>query len=117
MVSIIISGRPNSELASQCIILSELLQKNFPTTHCVIVLKHPEEWEKYSEDICKLFGFPKQSHPLIYFSNGEFIGDKDKFVTYVKDNFNLTFESNDKTIYNLTQENIKKINEEYNKVN
>ena len=76
MTSIVISGRPNSELTSQCILLSEELCKYFPTVKVIKVLKHPEEWNYYAEEICKLFGFQKESHPLIYFSNGFFLGDK-----------------------------------------
>ena len=57
MTSIVISGRPNSELTSQCILLSEELKKYYPSVSVIHVLKHPEEWNYYSEEICKLFGF------------------------------------------------------------
>ena len=114
MASIIIAGRPNSELTSYCILLSEELMKYFPSINCIRVLKHPEEWSKYSEEVCRLFGFQKSSHPLIYFSNGEFIGDKEAFFIYVKNYFNLSYDPNSQTVYNLTQENIKKVNSEYN---
>jgi hypothetical protein len=113
MTSIVISGRPNSELTSQCILLSEELCKYFPTVKVIKVLKHPEEWNYYSEEICKLFGFQKESHPLIYFSNGFFLGDKDAFFNYVEKEFNIKYEPNYQIIYNLTQENIKKVNNEY----
>ena len=115
MTSIIISGRPNSELTSQCILLSEELIKYYPSVKFVKVLKHPDEWNNYSEEICKLFGFEKNYHPLIYYSNGEMIGDKEAFFAFVKKNFYLNdFEPNHLIIYNLTQENIKKVNNEYN---
>lgn len=113
MSSIIIAGRPNSELTSQCILLSEELSKHYPTIKFIKVLKHPEDWNKYSEEVCRLFGFSKEYHPLIFFSNGLIIGDKDKFFSYVKNCFNLVFNSDKLTIYNLTQENIKKVNLEY----
>lgn len=114
MSSIIISGRPNSESTSECILLAEVLKKNYPTINCIKVLKHPDEWSKYSGEICNLFGFQKATHPLIYFSNGDFIGDREKFINYVSKEFNLKYELNDKIIFELTQENINKVNKEYN---
>ena len=125
MTSIVISGRPNSELTSQCILLSEELKKYFPSVTVIKVLKHPDEWNYYSEEICKLFGFQKETHPLIYFTDGDFIGDKDDFFKLVETMYKLKVEKdkdlcpnsiqiNHQIIYNLTQENIKKVNDEYN---
>ena len=54
MTSIVIAGRPNSELTSHCILLGENLKQNFPDIYVIVVLKHPDEWDSYSEEV-KLF--------------------------------------------------------------
>lgn len=115
MTCIIVSGRPNSELTSQCMLLSDELCKYYPNVVVVKVLKHPEEWNYYAEEICKLFGFQKESHPLIYFTNGDYIGDRDAYFSYVKKEFNIEIDQQlcYNIVYNLTQENIKKVKDEY----
>lgn len=80
-------------------------------------MKHPEEWEQYSEDLCNLFGFKKNTHPLIFLSNGNFIGSNEDFFKWVEKNFNLSIEQNFNfdvnLIKKLTQENIAFVNKEY----
>ncbi len=51
MTSIVIAGRPNSELTSHCILLGENLKQNFPDIFIIVVLKHPDEWDSYSEEV------------------------------------------------------------------
>lgn len=115
MTCIIVSGRPNSELTSQCMLLSDELCKYFPNVVVIKVLKHPDEWNYYSEEICKLFGFQKESHPLIYFTNGDYIGDRDAYFSYIKKEFNIEIDLQlcYNIVYSLTQENIKKVKDEY----
>lgn len=113
MSSIIISGRPNSELTSNCILLSEELKKSYPSLLFIVILKHSEEWVRYSEEVCKLYGFQNSTHPLIFFSNGQLIGDKEAFFEYVNLNFSIDYCPSKSVIYNLTQENILNVNKEY----
>lgn len=79
-----------------------------------IVIKHPEDWDAYSEELANLFGFMKGYHPFIYLNNGTAIGGADEFEAYVKKNFNdFNYQAPENVIYNLTQENIKKSNEDH----
>lgn len=114
MASLIVTGRPNSELTTYCILLIQELHRCYPQINTFYVLKHPEEWNNYAEEVCKLFGFKKSSHPLVFLSNGTFIGGKDVLFSSIKRIFNIEYEADSQTIYNLTQENIKKVNQEYN---
>jgi len=120
MAHIVIAGRPNSEDTSECILIAENLNAHFPTVRYVKVLKHTEEWDFYSEKVCNLFGFMKITHPLIFYSNGRFIGDKNDFIKLIKTNFKIDLITADNkldiessVIKNLTQENIKTTNFEY----
>ena len=87
MTSIIIAGRPNCEEMSECIILSENISNLYPSSRFTIVLKHQNEWEKYCEDICNLFGIVKKTHPLILFSNGNQIGGTQQFFKLIYESF------------------------------
>lgn len=68
-----------------------------------------------------MFGFKKKSHPLIFFSNGDYIGDKEEYFKLIKNNFNLPslfnvdckFSINDEIVKNLTLEHIDEVNKEY----
>ena len=120
MAHIIIAGRPNSEDTSECILLAENLHANFPTIRYIKVVKHSEEWENYSERVCNLFGFLKNTHPLIFYSNGSFIGNKDDFFKLIKTNFQIGILNREgklnvepSVIKHLTQEHIKITNDEY----
>ena len=125
MTSIIIAGRPNSEEMSECIILSENISNLYPSSRFTIVLKHPNEWEQYCEDLCNLFGILKKTHPLILFSNGNQIGgtqqffklifESFKFEALIKDEKTDTFylNVNPVGISNLTRENTMLVEKEY----
>ena len=87
MTSIIISGRPNSEEMSECIIVAQNISNLYPSSRFTIVLKSPKEWEKYCEDLCNLFGILRKTHPLILFSNGNKIGGAQEFFKLISDSF------------------------------
>ena len=87
MTSIIISGRPNSEEMSECIIVAQNIANMYPSSRFTIVLKSPKEWEKYCEDLCNLFGILKKTHPLILFSNGNKIGGSQDFFKLISESF------------------------------
>lgn len=91
----------------------ENLQKQYQSMRCVIVIKHPEEWDAYSEEISNLFGFTTNTHPLTFLSNGEFIGGRDQFFKKIKEDFKFEYEPDPKTVMDLTVENVKKLNEDY----
>jgi hypothetical protein len=93
--------------------LADNIASKFPAFKYFKVLKHPDEWENYSEDICNLFGFSKNAHPLIFYSHGQFIGGKDEFYNFVGKNYGLNLKFDSKVIYNLTQENLKKVYNDY----
>ena len=87
MTSIIISGRPNSEEMSECIIVAKNIANMYPSSRFTIVLKSPKEWDNYCEDLCNLFGILKKTHPLILFSNGNKIGGAQEFFKLISDSF------------------------------
>ena len=87
MTSIIISGRPNSEEMSECIIVANNISNMYPSSRFTIVLKSPKEWDKYCEDLCNLFGILKKTHPLILFSNGNKIGGSQEFFKLISESF------------------------------
>jgi hypothetical protein len=94
----------------------ENIQNSFPGVKYIKVLKHPEDWDKYSEELCNLYGFLRNTHPLIFKSNGKFIGNKDDFFKFIETNFNVSISNMNldfSIIRNLTQENIKKVNDEF----
>jgi hypothetical protein len=89
------------------------LQKQYQSIRYVIVIKHPEEWEEYSEEISNLFGFANNTHPLTFLSNGEFIGGKEQFFKKIKLDFKFLWEPDNKTVVDLTTENVRMSNEKY----
>ena len=123
MTSIIISGRPNSEEMSECIIVAENISNMYPSSRFTIVLKSPKEWEKYCEDLCNLFGILKKTHPLILFSNGNKIGGAQEFFKLISESFKydkLIKKGNEYVldidpgeVTKLTKENTKIIEKEY----
>ena len=123
MTSIIISGRPNSEEMSECIIVAENITNMYPSSRFTVVLKSPKEWEKYCEDLCNLFGILKKTHPLILFSNGNKIGGAQDFFKLIADSFKydkLVKKGNDYIldidpgeVRKLTRENTQMIEKEY----
>ena len=123
MTSIIISGRPNSEEMSECIIVAKNISNMYPSSRFTIVLKSPKEWEKYCEDLCNLFGILKKTHPLILFSNGNKIGGAQEFFKLIADSFKydkLIKKGNEYVldidpgeVRKLTQENTQIIEKEY----
>ena len=123
MTSIIISGRPNSEEMSECIIVAENIANMYPSSRFTIVLKSPKEWDNYCEDLCNLFGILKKTHPLILFSNGNKIGGAQEFFKLISDSFKydkLIKKGNEYVldidpgeIRKLTQENTQIIEKEY----
>ena len=123
MTSIIISGRPNSEEMSECIIVAENIANMYPSSRFTIVLKSPKEWEQYCEDLCNLFGILKKTHPLILFSNGNKIGGAQEFFKLIAESFKydkLTKKGNEfildidpSEVAKLTRENTQIIEKEY----
>ena len=123
MTSIIISGRPNSEEMSECIIVAENISDMYPSSRFTIVLKSPKEWEKYCEDLCNLFGILKKTHPLILFSNGNKIGGAQDFFKLIAESFKydkLIKKGNEyildidpSEVTKLTKENTQIIEKEY----
>jgi hypothetical protein len=120
MAHIIIAGRPSSEETAECVILAENLKVNFPSLKFITVLKHYEEWEDYAEKVCNLFGFEKKTHPLVFYSSGIFIGNKENFFKLVNHNFKISVLSDDgqllidsQVIQTLVQQQIKQVNEDY----
>ena len=123
MTSIIISGRPNSEEMSECIIVAQNIANMYPSSRFTIVLKSPKEWEKYCEDLCNLFGILKKTHPLILFSNGNKIGGSQDFFKLISESFKYdklikkgneySLDIDPSEISKLTKENTKMIEKEY----
>ena len=123
MTSIIISGRPNSEEMSECIIVAENIANIYPRSRFTIVLKSPKEWEKYCEDLCNLFGILKKTHPLILFSNGKKIGGAQDFFKLISESFKYdklikkgneyALDIDPSEVAKLTKENSKIIEKEY----
>ena len=123
MTSIIISGRPNSEEMSECIIVAENITNMYPRSRFTIVLKSPKEWEKYCEDLCNLFGILKKTHPLILFSNGNKIGGAQDFFKLISESFKYDklIKKGDEYVLDiapgeitkLTKENTKMVEKEY----
>ena len=123
MTSIIISGRPNSEEMSECIIVAENIANMYPSSRFTIVLKSPKEWEQYCEDLCNLFGILKKTHPLILFSNGNKIGGAQEFFKLIAESFKydkLAKKGNEyildidpSEVAKLTRENTQIIEKEY----
>ena len=123
MTSIIISGRPNSEEMSECIIVAENIANMYPSSRFTIVLKSPKEWEKYCEDLCNLFGILKKTHPLILFSNGNKIGGAQDFFKLIAESFKYdklikkgneyALDIDPSEVTKLTRENTKIIEKEF----
>ena len=123
MTSIIISGRPNSEEMSECIIVAENIANMYPRSRFTIVLKSPKEWEQYCEDLCNLFGILKKTHPLILFSNGKKIGGAQDFFKLISESFKYdklikkgneyALDIDPSEVAKLTKENAKIIEKEY----
>ena len=123
MTSIIIAGRPNSEETSECIIVAENIANLYPSSRFTIVLKSPNEWENYCEDICNLFGILKKTHPLIMFSNGTQIGGQQQFFKLISESFKYDklikredeyfLDIDQMLITNLTKENSLLVEKEY----
>ena len=123
MTSIIISGRPNSEEMSECIIVAENISNMYPSSRFTIVLKSPKEWENYCEDLCNLFGILKKTHPLILFSNGNKIGGSQDFFKLIAESFKYdklikkgneyVLDIDPSEVTKLTKENSKIIEKEY----
>jgi hypothetical protein len=63
-----------------------------------------------------LFGFGEILHPFVYKSNGELIGDKERFFQYVEEKYKFKLQVEDYIVDKLTQENIKKVQTEYTTV-
>ena len=63
-----------------------------------------------------MFGFGEILHPYVYKSNGELIGDKDRFFCYVDEKYKYKPIFEDYIVERLTQENIKKVQTEYSTV-
>ena len=114
MTSIIISGRPNSEEMSECIIVAKNIASMYPSSRFTIVLKSPKEWEKYCEDLCNLFGILKKTHPLILFSNGNKIGGAQEFFKLISDSFKYDklIKKNKEYILDIDPSEIKKLTRE-----
>ncbi len=53
----------------------------------------------------------------MYKSNGELIGDKERFFQYVEEKYKFKLQVEDYIVDKLTQENIKKVQTEYTTVN
>ena len=123
MTSIIISGRPNSEEMSECIIVAENISNMYPSSRFTIVLKSPKEWEQYCEDLCNLFGILKKTHPLILFSNGNKIGGAQEFFKLIAESFKYdklikkgneyALDIDPSEVSKLTRENTSIIEKEY----
>ena len=123
MTTIIISGRPNSEEMSECIIVAENISNMYPSSRFTIVLKSPKEWEQYCEDLCNLFGILKKTHPLILFSNGNKIGGAQEFFKLIAESFKYdklikkgneyALDIDPSEVSKLTRENTSIIEKEY----
>ena len=92
-----------------------------PNSNYIKVLKHPIDWENYSDTVCNLLGFQKKYHPLIFYSNGKYIGGKEEYFKFVKNNFYLPslfnkdgdVSINDEIVKKLTLEHINQVNKEF----
>ena len=114
MTSIIITGRPNSEEMSECILVAENISNMYPSSRFTVVLKSPKEWDQYCEDLCNLFGILKKTHPLILFSNGKKIGGAQDFFKLISDSFKYDklIKKNDEYILDVDPSEITKLTKE-----
>ena len=58
-----------------------------------MVIKHPSEWEDYLQQICRIYGFPKKTNPIVYTFDGKIIGSRDSFIKTATQYFGLDEEA------------------------
>lgn len=65
--------------------------------------------------VCRSYGFPKRSCPIIYTLEGTLIGDAKQFIDHVKERYGKSIAITKETAKRRTQQNMKEINEEMRK--
>lgn len=116
MSSYIIAGSADNTDTAYCEELARIIKAKYKNVDFRIVIKHPQEWEDYLNQICRIYGFPNKSNPIIYTYHGKIIGNKDAFIASATKYFGLEPET--LSFPNLTNKiNIKLANEELERKN
>lgn len=82
-----IAGPAGDPALSECEYLGKQLEMSSNAAVSVVV-KHPDEWKSYlssvpSTQVCSSFGFTKRVTPLIFTTDGKYIGSVDNFKSHV----------------------------------
>ena len=87
MASYIIAGPAGDESFSECEYLGKQLELSTKAA-VTVVMKHPDEWDEYLKkvqamQVCHSFGFYRPVTPIVFTSDGKYIGGLEHFKDHV----------------------------------
>jgi len=69
------------------------------------VVKDTKEWKEFIDSVCRLYGFPKKTCPIVYTIEGTYIGDGKEFLDHILQTYDKTI-----TITNAQTKDRQKMN-------
>lgn len=105
MVTYVVASKANNPYLAECQIAGEYLQNNTPDVNVQFVIKDASEWKVFIDSVCRLYGFPKKTCPIVYTLEGTFIGDGKEFLDHVLQVYDKTV-----TITNAQTKDRQKLN-------
>lgn len=91
----IIAGSSEIKETANCELLGHFIKEKYPNIPIKVIIKHPNEWEKFLKDICKTYGYKKSSNPIIFKTDGLLIGDYESFTSHLVKYFGIEIQSLD----------------------
>jgi len=83
MVTYVVASKANNPYLAECQIAGEFLEKNVADVNVKFVIKDTKEWKEFIDSVCRLYGFPKKSCPIVYTIEGTYIGDGKEFLDHI----------------------------------
>jgi hypothetical protein len=90
MVTYVVASKANNPYLAECQIVGEYLELNTSDVHVKFVIKDTSEWKEFVESVCRTYGFPKKTCPLVYTLEGTLIGDGSDFLAHIHELYDKT---------------------------
>ena len=87
MVTYVVASKANNPHLAECQIVGEFLEQNIADVNVKYVVKDAKEWKEFIDSVCRLYGFPKKTCPIVYTLEGTYIGDGQEFLQHILDTY------------------------------
>ncbi|XP_073698789.1 putative malate dehydrogenase 1B [Garra rufa] len=111
MAKFVLAGKADCPYYAKAELLADVLQRNLPDFHIHKISVHPNEWEKWLEDICASNGWKHSSSPIVWRElidrggKGMLLGGFSDFLEHAQGYYGITSDTNSDLMLKIAAEN------------